>query len=78
LHGGLAGLPGVELPFRTQANAVFARLPQSVMESLWSAGRKFYTEVGPGDCARLKCSWDTTEADVDGLITDISAGVVVR
>ncbi len=56
-----------------QANAVFAALPAKVCDRLWANGWKFYNDVGPDSAARLMCSWDTTEADVDALVKDIAS-----
>lgn len=66
----LSGLPGVELIAPCQANSVFIRLPPKVCESLLTRGWKFYTFIGAGG-ARLMCSWDTTDADVEALVKDI-------
>ena len=44
---------------RQQPNAVAAR------------GWRFYNDVGPGGAARLMCSWDSTEADVDAFVGDL-------
>lgn len=64
------GLKKVVYP--RQANAVFAALPGQACDRLHERGWKFYNDVGPDGAARLMCSWDTTEADVDGLIKDIA------
>jgi threonine aldolase len=37
---------------------------------LYELGWRFYTDVGPGG-ARLMCSWDTTEEDVDRFMDDL-------
>ena len=75
LRQGLERLPGVELLFPTQANAVFAKLPPQVVEGLYQRGWRFYTDVGPGGGARLMCAWDTTPQDVDAFLQDV-AGLV--
>jgi threonine aldolase len=67
LSQGLAAIPGVELLYPTQANAVFASLPQPMHERLLARGWHYYTFIGQG-AARFMCSWATTVADVDALL----------
>jgi threonine aldolase len=70
LEAKLCDIPGVEVSWPCQANAVFVKLPERVSERLRERGWKFYTINGPGD-ARLMCSWDTSDADVDALVGDV-------
>jgi threonine aldolase len=70
LENGLRGVVNVIYP--RQANAVFAALPANVCDRLWQKGWKFYNDVGPDGAARLMCSWDTTEADVDAFVKDLT------
>jgi threonine aldolase len=70
LSEGLRKLDRVQLMAPTQANAVFATLPQDVLDYLKSRGWNFYTFIGSGG-ARFMCAWDTTDADVDSLLDDI-------
>ena len=71
LEKGLRGVAKVLYP--RQANAVFAALPDKVCDRLHELGWKFYNDVGPDGAARLMCSWDTTEADVDAFVKDIAS-----
>lgn len=71
LRAGLEDVAGVKIAFPTEANAVFAFLPQEMVEALHASGRKFYTDVGPDGCARLMCAWDTTFEEVDDLVAQI-------
>jgi threonine aldolase len=64
---------GIEILFPREANAVFGRLEQKAAEALWQRGWRFYLHVGPGGGARLMCSWDTTEEDVDAFAGDVAA-----
>jgi threonine aldolase len=73
LEHGLRAMPGVEVLFPREANAVFTKLPSDVLKALRVSGHKFYTDVGPGNAARLMCSWDTTEEDVSALLSDIES-----
>jgi threonine aldolase len=41
-------------------------------EALRERGWRFYTFIGAGG-VRLMCSWDTTEEDVDALVSDVKA-----
>jgi threonine aldolase len=70
LAEGLSRLPGLKLLFPTEANAVFVRIPGPTVDALHANGWHFYTDVGPGSGARLMCSWDTTEEDVDRFVND--------
>lgn len=65
----VAGLPGVEILFPVEANAVFLRLPQEPAARLRARGWRFYTFIGNG--ARFMCSWATTEADIQALTADL-------
>jgi threonine aldolase len=67
----LAEVPGIDLLFPCQANAVFARIPEQAVTKLHDCGWRFYTDVGPGGGARLMCSWDTTENDIDQFVQDL-------
>lgn len=70
LSAGLAAIPDVALMAPTQANAVFATLPEQAVSGLREKGWRFYTFIGSSG-ARFMCAWDTTEADVDHLLGDI-------
>jgi threonine aldolase len=63
----------VKILYPRQANAVFVAFPAAICERLWQRGWKFYTDVGPDGAARLMCSWDTTEADVDAFVKDVAS-----
>ncbi|HEY5704131.1 MAG TPA: low specificity L-threonine aldolase [Terrimicrobiaceae bacterium] len=71
LEQGLRGIGRAEVLFPREANAVFVKLPPEVLDALRACGHRFYTDVGPGGAARLMCSWDTREDDVDALVSDI-------
>ncbi|HEX2021938.1 MAG TPA: low specificity L-threonine aldolase [Candidatus Thermoplasmatota archaeon] len=62
-----AKVPGVEIAFPTQANAVFARLPPAAIEPLQREVFFYAWEGSPG-LVRWVCSWDTTEDDVRRLV----------
>jgi len=54
-----------------EGNAVFAKITDAVVDKLHERGWRFYSDVGPDRAARLMCSWDTTEQDVDGFLQDL-------
>jgi threonine aldolase len=70
LAGRLATIPGVKLVHPTEANAVFAQLPEQAITALRSRGWVFYTFIGSGHC-RFMCSWATTEDDIAALAQDL-------
>ncbi|HEX3444054.1 MAG TPA: low specificity L-threonine aldolase [Chthoniobacterales bacterium] len=67
----ISPLTGIKLLFPIEANAVFAKIPQAAIDAMHQLGWRFYTDVGPGGGARLMCSWDTTEQDVDEFVEDL-------
>ncbi|SKA98599.1 L-threonine aldolase [Prosthecobacter debontii] len=71
LADGLGQLPGAQILYPVDANAVFARLPETMKSGLKERGWMFYSFIGGG--SRLMCSWATTEADVDTFIADAQA-----
>jgi len=78
LEAGLAGIEGVEILGKREANAVFARLDPTVAQGLRAKGWKFYDFIGAGGC-RFMCSWATTDAEVDAILADAcSCALAVR
>lgn len=73
LDFGLRALPGVEVLYPREANAVFAALPTAMAARLRQRGWAFYDDVGPDGAARLMCSWDTAPEDIDALLRDAGA-----
>jgi threonine aldolase len=73
LHSRLGQVASVKLLFPREGNAVFAKIPDSIVTRLYEFGWRFYTDVGPGGGARLMCSWDTTQEDVDQFTEDVAA-----
>jgi threonine aldolase len=77
LAGLLRGVPGVEVLHAVEANAVFAKLPEKVVKNLETRGWHMYSFIGEGG-ARLMSSWQTTDADIDALLTDIRSAADPR
>lgn len=67
LKNAVIDLPGVEIIYPVQANAVFVRLPPHVIELL-QAERFFYVWDEAKAVARWMASWDTTREDIDEFV----------
>ena len=65
----IEGLPGLDIMFPVQANAVFVRMPDSKIAALRDRGWLFYTFIGGG--ARFMFAWDAQPQRVDQLAADI-------
>lgn len=65
----LTGVPGVEAIFPVQANSVFLKLPDAVVDRLRQAGWHFYTFIG--GAARFMFAWDAQTEYVDELAADV-------
>ena len=70
----LQQFPEIKLITPTEANGVFASFPDELHQSLKQKGWRYYNFIAKG-CARLMCSWSTTEQDISDLIHDISASL---
>jgi threonine aldolase len=70
LEHGLRALSGVSIVHPREANAVFAKLPASMIAGLHGCGWQFYADFGPSSAARLMCSWDTRPEDVAAFVQD--------
>jgi threonine aldolase len=70
LDAGLRAL-GVPVPHPTQANAVFPIFDADVITKLQQSFRFYVWRPATGQ-VRLMCAWDTTEADVDALLTAVA------
>ena len=71
LEVGLRKIPGVQIGYPVESNAVFARIPAPAEQQLRERGWQFYTGVVTPDESRLMCSWDTTMDDVDAFVSDL-------
>lgn len=71
LAARLSALEGVSLMFPVEANAVFVEMPLAARARLAQTWH-FYTFIGVGG-ARFMCSWDTTDAEIDALVGDVTA-----
>lgn len=64
-------LPGVELMFPVEANAVFYRLSDTISSGLRERGWRFYTFIG--GAARFMFAWDASAERVAELAADLRA-----
>ena len=71
LEEGLGAIPGVQLLNQTQANILFCRLPQHVIDSLLHEGYEFYHDRWEPGVVRFVTSFTTTPTDVEGLISKV-------
>ena len=62
---------GLAAAHPVEANAAFIPLPDHLAQGLHARGWKIYNFIG-GNVTRFMCSWRTTEADIDALMTDVT------
>ncbi|GAA1907430.1 low specificity L-threonine aldolase [Streptomyces sodiiphilus] len=67
LAEGAGAVEGVQILHPVQANAVFARLPKEAGERLQKRYPFYFWDEAAAE-VRWMCSFDTTEADVDGFV----------
>ena len=65
----------LKLAFPVEANAVFVRMNEKLVERLHALGWHFYKFIEP-DIYRLMCSWSTTRDDIEDFMTDMNASLV--
>ncbi|WP_028454124.1 threonine aldolase family protein [Chitinilyticum litopenaei] len=75
LADGLRQIPGIELLFPVEANAVFARIDGRVQERLKAKGWVFYGFINENG-ARFVCSWATRAEDVDALLQSLREAII--
>lgn len=68
LAAGFAALPGTEIQAEPQANILFCRLSQSLIQGLLDEGFRFYHDRWEQGVVRFVTSFATTQADVDDLL----------
>ncbi|WNZ21995.1 low specificity L-threonine aldolase [Leptolyngbya sp. NK1-12] len=70
LEQKLLQIPGVQILFPREANAVFVKLPEAVIAALRAKNWLFYNFIG-NEGVRFMCSWATTPARIDELVQDL-------
>ncbi len=73
LEEGLKSIPGTRLAGTPQANILFCRLPQQVIDGLLDQGYGFYHGRWEPGVVRFVTSFATTTHDVDELLNDAAA-----
>lgn len=61
---------GIQPVFPCEANAVFFRLPESLVAQVQARGWRFYKFIEP-DVYRFMCAWSTTESVIDEFVADV-------
>ncbi|MCP6762107.1 MAG: low specificity L-threonine aldolase [Fischerella sp. CENA71] len=74
LENQLLKIEGIEIMFPREVNTVFVKLPEQVIKNLQEKNWQFYTFIGVGG-VRFMCSWDTTQARIDQLVSDIQTAI---
>jgi threonine aldolase len=78
LADAISALDGAEIAHPVEANGVFVNLPGAAIDRLRDAlpaPLPFYVWDEAAGTIRLMCSWDTTEGDVDGLVTAMAEAI---
>lgn len=70
LEQQLLQIPGVQIMFPREANAVFIKLPEAVVNALRAKNWLFYNFIGT-EGVRLMCSWASTQTRIDQLVEDL-------
>jgi len=70
LEKKLRSKAGVDVVFPVEANAIFVRMNDRLVNSLHGQGWHFYKFVEP-DVYRLMCSWAVTDQDIADFVTDL-------
>ncbi|MFZ1161811.1 threonine aldolase family protein [Mycobacterium sp.] len=71
LEDGLKSIPGARLAGTPQANIIFCRLPQQVIDGLLDHGYSFYHGRWQPGVVRFVTSFATTTHDVDDLVNAV-------
>jgi threonine aldolase len=72
LEAKLRPIGTLQIIYPRQANALFVKMPNKLYDDLLKRGWSFYNDVGPDRAARLMCSWNTTEDDVDQFAREVA------
>jgi threonine aldolase len=75
LEKEIKNIPEVYVMFPREANSVFVKMPEEVIDAVKKKGWAFYTFIGAGG-ARLMCSWDTTEDTIKAFVNDLKRSIV--
>ena len=68
LRDGLMDLCGVEVIYKVEGNAVFARLPERMLKGLLAEGYLFHRWPGEAGLVRLMCSYSVQKEEIDDFV----------
>ncbi|MEE2694486.1 MAG: beta-eliminating lyase-related protein [Pseudomonadota bacterium] len=68
LRDGLVQLPGVDVIYEVEGNAVFACLPEKMLEGLLAEGYLFHRWPGKVGLVRLMCSYSLRKEEIDDFL----------
>ena len=68
LRDGLVDLPGVEVIYKVEGNAVFVRLPERMLMGLLAEGYLFHRWPGEAGLVRLMCSYSVQKEEIDDFV----------
>ena len=71
LETALRSIPGIDIMYPVEANAVFASLGEPLQAELRKKGWQFHTFLPPEGC-RLMCAWDTSQETVEAFAADLA------
>lgn len=74
LRSGVEAIDGVQVTRETQSNGVFASLPPEAADIVRRSFRFYDWDRASGE-VRWMCSFDTTDEDVDGLVSAVGKAV---
>jgi threonine aldolase len=70
LAEAVSAMPGCELVFPVQANAIFVKIPEHAAQAMRDKGWTFVGHILEG-ANRLMCSWQTTDEDIDLFVSQL-------
>jgi threonine aldolase len=75
LEQEIKNISEVSIMYPREANSVFVKMPEEVIDAVKKKGWAFYTFIGAGG-ARLMCSWDTREKTIEAFVNDLKASIM--
>jgi threonine aldolase len=70
LHQALQEFPELEITSKCQSNAVFVKIPKAWVKALREHYFFYVWDEKTFEC-RLMTSWDTTESDIQGFVSEV-------
>ena len=76
LAGHLAEIPGLAPVHPVEANAIFVRAPDALLDKVRAKGWRFYTF--DNGATRFMCGWDADPAQIDAFAADLREAAFAR